>query len=240
VAGPNRFYRLLLKLYPARFREEFAAPLKRQFADEYRETHGAGPRALFWLRTLADWAATLPAEMTRELRQDVRYAARYLAPCRDAAQAADPQVPAYDVETLDQRLSENLARPRLYTSAVLFLGVLALLLAMVGTYGVASYSITQRTHEIGVRIAVGASPRGLRGMLLRQSMLPVACGALAGIAGAAALGRYLQHLIANADATGPLTCAVAAAALAATAALAVWTATGRVVRMDPTAALRAE
>jgi ABC-type antimicrobial peptide transport system permease subunit len=91
-----------------------------------------------------------------------------------------------------------------------------------------------------VRIAVGASPRGLRGMLLRQSMLPLACGAVGGIAGAAALGRYLQHLITQADPTGPWTCVVAAAALAATAALAVWTATGRVVRMDPTAALRAE
>ena len=167
-------------------------------------------------------------------------AERYLAPCRDAVQAADPQVPVYDVKTLDQRLSENLARPRLYTSAVLFLGVFALLLAVVGTYGVASYSITQRTHEIGVRIAVCASPRGLRGMLLRQSMLPVAFGALAGVAGGAALGRYLQHLIAHADATGPWTCALAAAALAATAALAVWTATGRIVRMDPTAALRTE
>jgi len=167
-------------------------------------------------------------------------AERYLALCRDAVQAVDTQVPVYDVKTLDQRLSENLARPRLYTSAVLFLGVFALLLALVGTYGVASYSITQRTHEIGVRIAVGASPRGLRGMLLRQSMLPVACGALAGVAGAAALGRYLQHLMAHADATGPWTCALAAAALAATAALAVWTATGRIVRMDPTAALRAE
>jgi putative ABC transport system permease protein len=177
------------------------------------------------------------ATFTAKVRGD---AERYLALCRDAVQAVDPQVPVYDVKTLDQRLSENLARPRLYTSAVLFLGVFALLLAVVGTYGVASYSITQRSHEIGVRIAVGASPRGLRGMLLRQSMLPVACGALAGVAGAGALGRYLQNLMTHADPTDPWTCAVAAAALAATAALAVWTATGRIVRMDPTAALRAE
>jgi putative ABC transport system permease protein len=177
------------------------------------------------------------ATFTAKVRGD---AERYLAVCRDAVQAADPQAPVYDVKTLDQRLSENLARPRLYTSAVLFLGLFALLLAIVGTYGVASYSITRRTHEIGVRVAVGASPRGLRGMLLRQSMLPVTCGALAGVAGAAALGRYLQHLITPADPTGPWTCALAAAALAATAALAVWTATGRIVGMDPTAALRAE
>ena len=74
MADPIRYYRFLLKLYPARFREEFAAPLERQFADEYRETHGAGQRALFWLRTLADWAVTVPDEMARELRQDARYA----------------------------------------------------------------------------------------------------------------------------------------------------------------------
>ena len=77
-------------------------------------------------------------------------------------------------------------------------------------------------------------------MLLRESLLPVGAGVLGGIAGAAALGRYLQHLIAHAEPTGPWTCAAAAAALAATAALAVWTATGRIVQMDPTAALRAE
>jgi putative ABC transport system permease protein len=164
----------------------------------------------------------------------------YLAICRDAVQQVDRQVPVYDVKTLDQRLSDTLARPRFYTTAVLFFGSFALLLAVVGVYGAASYSITQRTHEIGVRVAVGASTGGLRGMLLWQSLLPMACGAAAGIVGAAVLGRYLQHLIAGAEATGVLACAAAAAALAVTAALAVWTATRRIVRMDPTAALRAE
>jgi putative ABC transport system permease protein len=164
----------------------------------------------------------------------------YLAVCRDAVQQVDRQVPVYDVKTLDERLSDTLARPRFYTTAMLFFGGFALLLAVVGIYGAASYSITQRTHEIGVRIAVGASPGGLRSRLLWQSMLPMGCGVVAGIAGAAVLGRYLQHLIAGAEATGPWTCAAAAAALAVTAALAVWTATRRIVKMDPTAALRAE
>jgi putative ABC transport system permease protein len=164
----------------------------------------------------------------------------YLAACRDAVQQVDPQVPVYDVKTLDARLRDTMVRPRFYTTAVLFFGGFALLLAVVGVYGAASYSITQRTHEIGVRVAVGASPGGLRSMLLWQSMLPMGCGVVAGIAAAAVLGRYLQHLIAGAEATGAGTCAVAAAALAITAALAVWTATRRIVRMDPTAALRAE
>jgi putative ABC transport system permease protein len=164
----------------------------------------------------------------------------YLAASRDAVQQLDPHVPVYDVKTLDDRLSETLARPRFYTTAVLFLASFALLLAIVGTYGAASYAIAQRTHEIGVRIAVGATPGGLRTALLGQNLLPMACGGGLGIAGAATLGRYLQHLIAGAETIGMGTCAVAAITLAAAAALAVWTATRRIVRMDPTAALRSE
>ena len=164
----------------------------------------------------------------------------YLAACRDAVQQVDRQAPVYDVKTLDQRLSETLARPQFYTTAVLFFGIFALLLAVVGIYGAASYSIAQRTHEIGVRVAVGATTSGVRGMLFWQSMLPMGCGTAAGIAGAALLGRYLQHLIDGAEATGAWTCAVAASTLILAAALAVWSATRRIVRMDPTAALRAE
>jgi ABC-type antimicrobial peptide transport system permease subunit len=155
-------------------------------------------------------------------------------------QQVDKQVPVYDVKTLEDRFSETLARPRFYATAVLFLGGFALLLAVIGIYGAASYSIAQRTHEIGVRIAVGATPGGLRSLLLWQSLLPMAVGGAAGIAGAVLLGRYLQHLIAGAETTGVLACAAAAGTLIFAAALAVWTATRRIVRMDPTAALRAE
>jgi putative ABC transport system permease protein len=164
----------------------------------------------------------------------------YLAACRDAVQQVDPQVPVYDVKTLDARLIDTLARPRFYTTAVLFLAGFALLLAVVGIYGAASYSIAQRTHEIGVRIAVGATPHTVRALMLRQSLLPMAIGGMAGIAAAALLGTYLQHLIAGAEATGVLACAAAALALAFAASLAVWSATRRIVSMDPTAALRAE
>jgi hypothetical protein len=164
----------------------------------------------------------------------------YLVAARDAVQQVDKQVPVYDVKTLEDRFSETLARPRFYATAVLFLGGFALLLAVIGIYGAASYSIAQRTHEIGVRIAVGATPGGLRSLLLWQSLLPMAVGGAAGIAGAVLLGRYLQHLIAGAETTGVLACAAAAGTLIFAAALAVWTATRRIVRMDPTAALRAE
>jgi len=76
MPDPKAIYRLLLKLYPARFREEYETPLERQFWDEYREIEGGWPRALFWLRALADLSISIPAEFLRELRQDLRFAAR--------------------------------------------------------------------------------------------------------------------------------------------------------------------
>jgi predicted permease len=164
----------------------------------------------------------------------------YLPVCRDALRRIDRDVPVYDVRTLDQILAATLARPRFYTIAILFFAGFALLLAVAGTYGVATYSVAQRTQEIAIRIAVGASPHRLRGMLCRQSMLPVGAGALAGVFGAAGLGRFLRHLIAGVEPTGLWNCATAASVLAAATAVAVWAATDRIIRMDPTAALRVE
>ncbi|MBZ5582264.1 MAG: ADOP family duplicated permease [Acidobacteriia bacterium] len=164
----------------------------------------------------------------------------YLAACRNAVQRIDPQVAVYDVKTFDQRLRDNLLRPRFYTTGILFFGVFSLLLAITGVYGVAAHSVAQRTHEIGVRIAVGASPAGLRLKLLREGLLPVAAGMAAGVAGAAALGQFLRHLMRSAEPVGAWTCAAGALLLAASAAMAVWNATRRVARMDPMAALRTE
>jgi putative ABC transport system permease protein len=167
-------------------------------------------------------------------------AQEYLAVCRDAVRLVDPQVAVYDVKTLDQRLADNLARPRFYTTVILFFGGFALLLAVIGLYGVASYAVWQRTHEIGVRMAIGAAPLNLRLMLLRESMLPLWLGLAAGVAGSYALGSFLQNLVATAPPIDPFTCAAASLVLSAAAATAVWIATRRVVRINPTNALRAE
>jgi ABC-type antimicrobial peptide transport system permease subunit len=155
-------------------------------------------------------------------------------------QQIDSEVPVYDVRTMSQRLEEFLAGARFYASAVLFFAVLATLLAAIGVYGVAAHSIAQRTHEIGVRIAVGAAPAEVRLMLLRQSVLPVAAGTIAGIAASLELGRLIGHLIEKAEPVGMWTCGAAALALLATAAAAVWTATRRVTRIDAASALKAE
>jgi putative ABC transport system permease protein len=164
----------------------------------------------------------------------------YLPVCRDAIRSVDRQVPVFSVKTLDERLGDNLARPRFYTTTVLFLGGLALLLAVIGVYGIASYSILQRTHELGVRIAIGASAERMRFLLLRQSLLPVAIGAAAGIAGAFGLGRFMEHLMDTAQRVDGVTCGVAAALLLLVAAVAVWSATQRILRLDPMQVLRAE
>ncbi len=164
----------------------------------------------------------------------------YLAICRDAVQSIDRGVPVFDVKTLDQRLADTLARPRFYTTAIAFLTGFALLAAAIGAYGAASHTVAQRTREIGVRIAVGGPPGRVRGMVFRQSMVPVLIGAIVGLLCAAMLGRYLKHLMASVEPVGIWMCAGAAIAVGAANAASVWIATSRVVRTDPTTALRVE
>ncbi len=164
----------------------------------------------------------------------------YLALCRRAVQEVDRQVPVYDVQTMSQRLDELLAGARFYTTAMVFFAGVATLLAVIGVYSVAAHSIAQRTHEIGVRIAVGAEPVEVRLMVLRQSVAPVAAGVIAGIAASRGLDRLIGHLIDHAQPVGTWVCVAAALVMISTAAAAVWTATRRVTQIDPISALRAE
>jgi putative ABC transport system permease protein len=152
----------------------------------------------------------------------------------------DSKVPIYDVKTLDQRLADVLSRPKFYTTATLFLAVLAILLAAVGIYGTAAYSIAQRTHEMGVRMAIGASYQRIRGMTLNESLVPIVAGTAVGIAGSIASGRYLAHLLENAARPALWTCTIAAGFLLLTGLLAAWSATARVLSIDPADAIRAE
>jgi putative ABC transport system permease protein len=183
----------------------------------------------------------------RELPHQITFVAKvrgeeagYLARLRDAAAGVDPQVPVYDVKTLDQRLAGVLARPRFYTLATGFLAALAVLLAAIGIYGTAAYAIAQRRHEMGVRMALGASHLHLRGRLLRESMTPAAIGAAAGIALSLASGRYLQHLLAHAELPAVWTCAIAAGFLLLIGFIAAWNATANLLSIDPGDALRVE
>ncbi|HWQ56106.1 MAG TPA: ADOP family duplicated permease [Bryobacteraceae bacterium] len=163
-----------------------------------------------------------------------------LAACRDAIRAVDRTVPVFDVKIMEQRLADVLARPRFYTTATLLLAAVAVMLAVVGVYGTAAYSVASRSHEMGVRMALGASHERIRMMMLREGLAPMGLGMAAGIAGALAVGRYLEHLLVSAEQPGLWACAAAAGFLLFTGFLAVWTATARVLAIDPADVVRAE
>jgi putative ABC transport system permease protein len=173
------------------------------------------------------------------LRVDGRAEAR-MAMVRDAIRAVDPQVPVFAAETMDQRLDEALARPKFYTTAILFFAGFALLLAVMGIYGGVSYAVAQRTHELGVRMALGTTAARLRSTLVGQGLITVTAGAVPGIAAAVLGGRYLESLIAGAESISVGNCAACILFIAAIAAISVWTATRRITRMDVMEILRAD
>jgi hypothetical protein len=167
-------------------------------------------------------------------------AADSLAACRDAVQSVDRNVPVFNTKTLDQRFDETVAVPRFRTTIFLFFGGFAMLLAIAGIYGVSSYSITQRRREIGVRIAIGASAQGVRAMILRQALWPIAAGMLIGLGGAAWQGRVLEHLLSSAPPVDMAACAASAVLLTAVALVSIWSATGRVLELNPIDVLKSE
>ena len=117
---------------------------------------------------------------------------------------------------------------------------LALLLAAVGIYGVIAYSVTQRTHEIGVRVAVGAQPHHVIELVLGESGRLVAAGTLIGLAGAAVLTRFMSSMLFGVTARDPLTFIAVAALLGAVALVASYIPARRALRVDPMIALRHE
>ncbi len=163
-----------------------------------------------------------------------------LAAVRDVIQSVDPQVPVFGVKTMEQRLDEVFAGPKFYRTAVWFFAGFALLLAVIGIYGIVSYAVVQRTQEMGVRLALGTTPVRLRGMLLRQGLLMVVAGAIPGIAGAQLSGRFLETLIDGAKPIGLGTCAGLVLLLVLVASTSIWSATRRIARLAIIAILRAE
>ena len=180
-----------------------------------------------------------PSALTIVARVDGRARDR-IGIIRDAVSSVDPRVPVFDVKTMDEWLDTTLARPQFYSTAVAFFGGLGLLLAIIGVYGVTSYSVLQRTREMGIRLALGTTPGRLRAAILRQSSFTVALGALAGLAMAIGFGRYLQSLVRGADSSIVATSTFAVLITALVAAVATWSATRHIARLDVGEVLRAE
>ena len=162
-----------------------------------------------------------------------------IAIVRDAVQSVDPHVPVFDVRTMDERLAVTLSRERFYVVAAAFVGTLALVLALVGVYAAAGTGLSQRTRELGIRLALGTTPGGLRAMLLGHTLIIVSAGALAGLVLTMTLGTYMASLVKDASPDAGLT-AVALASIGILTATAVWTATRHISRLDIAEVLRAE
>jgi putative ABC transport system permease protein len=159
---------------------------------------------------------------------------------RNEVTSLDKAQPIYDVRTLDERLSASLAQQRFSTLLLTIFATLALILTAVGLYGVMSYSVTQRTQEIGIRIAVGAQRRDVLKLILQQGMRLVLIGVAFGLAGAFMMTRLLNSLLFGVSAQDPLTFGVIALLLIVVALLACWLPARRATKVDPLVALRCD
>jgi predicted permease len=166
-----------------------------------------------------------------------------LAPIvQHAIQALDADDPIEEIQTMKESLGGTLGYFifRLGASLAAAMGLLGLLLAVVGVYGVVAYAATQRTQELGVRMALGASPRQILALLLKQGVKLVAAGLLFGLAGAWALTRAMSSMLVGVSPSDPLTYVSVAAFLSSITLLACWIPARRAMRVDPMVALRYE
>jgi putative ABC transport system permease protein len=154
--------------------------------------------------------------------------------------AVDRDVAVYGVRTMQDRLYDSLARQRFSSAMLAAFATFALVLAAVGIYGLLSFLVAESTHDIGVRMALGARPRTIIGLVVRQGMELTGIGIVAGLAGATALTRVMTSLLFGVGATDPATFGTLAAILAAVALAATVIPARRATKVDPIAALRAE
>jgi putative ABC transport system permease protein len=154
--------------------------------------------------------------------------------------SVDPDVPITRIQTMDEVLSRSLAEPRVYTLLLGIFALLAVTLAAVGLYGVISYNVTERTHEMGIRMALGAERSQVLGLVIRQGLSLSAVGIAIGVLSAVAVTRLLTSLVATVQPGDPPTLAAIVLVLLVVAAVACIVPALRAIRVDPISALRYE
>jgi predicted permease len=159
---------------------------------------------------------------------------------RNVVESMTPNVPVHSIVTMDQIVTRSMANRRFSLELLAVFAGVALLLAAIGIYGVMSYSFSQRTREVGIRVALGAQRLDILRMAVGEGMLIVAIGLVTGIAGALAVTRVFRSMLFGVDATDPITLGVVAGILAAVALLACYIPARRATRVDPLAALRVD
>jgi putative ABC transport system permease protein len=162
------------------------------------------------------------------------------AAIKQEVQGLDRDLPIYNPKTMEQRVSESAAAPRFRTLLLALFAALALVLAAVGIYGVISYSVTQRTHEIGIRMALGAGRRDILKLVVGHGVVLTLIGVAIGLVGAFMLTRIMATFLFGVSATDPLTYTVVSLLLLAVALVACYVPARRAMRVDPMVALRYE
>jgi putative ABC transport system permease protein len=190
-----------------------------------------------------DWQVFVP--LTHHVYESVSFALRvwgepeaFGAAVRQEFLAVDPSLPVYAMETMDQVLLQQTWVSRLWGAMFGGFAVFALLLSAVGLYGVISYGVAQRSHEVGVRMALGARPRDVLALVMKQGLWSTAVGAGSGLVLAMGLGFVLSSLLFGVETWDPLTFIGTTLLLSAVALLATFVPALRATRVDPVVALR--
>jgi putative ABC transport system permease protein len=162
------------------------------------------------------------------------------AAIRAEVRAIDPALPVANVRTMEEVVATAMSQPRLAQWVLVLFGVMALLLAAIGLYGVLSYLVSERRHEIGIRLAIGAQPRGVRAIVLRQGLVLAVTGVAVGTAASLALATLVEGLLHGVAPQDPLTFVSVPLVLIAVALLASWIPAWRATRVSPLLALKSE
>jgi macrolide transport system ATP-binding/permease protein len=163
-----------------------------------------------------------------------------VAAVRREVKAIDPAMPVFEVKTMDQFLERAMTAPRMSAMLAAPAGILAAIIAAMGLYGVMAYSVSRRTREVGIRMAIGAAPLNIVRMVMRQGMTLAGVGLVVGLALALAGTRFIEVLLFGVTPTDPLVFAGVPLLLAAVAATACYIPARRAVKIDPLRALRSE
>jgi ABC-type antimicrobial peptide transport system permease subunit len=162
------------------------------------------------------------------------------APIRAIVHDLDHEIPVFSVQTMEERISASVGPQRFYATLIGVFAAVALLLAAVGLYGVIAYAVSQRTHELGIRVALGATSQRISTMVIREGLALTAIGVAVGIVAALAAGSVVASLLFGVTPRDPTTLGGVVVVLAAVAMLASWLPARRAARVDPLVAMRGE